>query len=543
MVVVDSALYSFIIVDDEPEIREGIRDNIPWTDLGFTFAGSYPNGNEALEAVERDAPDVLMTDINMPFMDGLSLSERVLSVAPETKIIILTGYDDFEYARKALQLQVYDFILKPVTPMEFKRSLAKLKLKLDEEHGARRDYERLKRQLAESLPLLRERFLNRLLTPGGPGGDLGERLAYFSLPIPVEGAAYLTMVLDFDRSAGGEKSDMDVLAERNLIEESIPETYPSVVFQDSADRVVVLGWAESEDQLYRESLKVAEFLRSRLLRATFESVVVGLGEGAEDIALVGESYQDALRALTYSRINGVKTVMAYREILGKIARGRRVTENWGKLIGASLKTGTLDAAVAHVEGMIDSYRKSVFVPDEYYRSLRMNLASILQILDDLEIPESEIFRDGRDPFSEIRDLVNLEAARAWFSGLATDIARFLGNRQENFARSKVREAVDYLEERYGDPDLSLASMCKDLYISTSYFSAVFKKFQERTFVEFLTDLRIRKAMDLLRTTNLKTYEIALRVGYRDAHYFSLSFRKATGSTPTSYRTGRDEEED
>jgi two-component system response regulator YesN len=542
MGAVDSALYSFIIVDDEPEIRDGIRDNIPWSELGFAFAGGYANGTEALEAVEREAPDAMMTDINMPFMDGLALSERVHAAAPDTKILILTGYDDFEYARKALQLQVHDFILKPVTPEEFKKTLAKLKLKLDEEHGERRDYERLKRQLAETLPLLRERFLNELLVSGAARSGLAERMSYLSLPIPTGNAAYIALVLDFDRVGGGEQSDMDVLAERNLIEASIPDTYPSAVFQDSADRVVVLAWAESADQLYRESLKVAESLRSRLVRATFESIAVGIGEGAEDLSRVGASYQEALRALTFARISGGKAVVAYREMLGKIGRDRREGARWGKLIGAALKTGNLASALDRLNEMIDAFRASVFDPDEYYRTLRMNLASILQILDDLEIPEAEIIPPGRDPFSEVRELVDLEAARSWFAALAADIARYLENRQENFARTKVREAAEYLEERYGESDLSLASTCKDLYISTSYFSAVFKKYQEKTFVEFLTELRMRKAMELLRTTNLKTYEIALRVGYRDAHYFSLSFRKATGATPTAYRTGRDDEE-
>ncbi len=147
-------LYSFVIVDDEPEIREGIRDTIPWEDLGFTFAGAFANGKEALEWVEQNPPDVLITDINMPFMDGLVLSELVLERSPRTRVLIISGYDDFEYARRALQLQVHDYIVKPITPTEFKATLITLKSALDHEREQEQDLERIKKQLAENLPPL-----------------------------------------------------------------------------------------------------------------------------------------------------------------------------------------------------------------------------------------------------------------------------------------------------------------------------------------------------------------------------------------------------
>lgn len=152
-------LYSFVIVDDEPEIREGIRDTIPWEKLGYSFKGAFANGKDALEYVENYPPDVLVTDINMPFMDGLVLSELVLQRSPKTKVLIISGYDDFEYARKALQLQVQDYIVKPITPGEFKETLHKLKDVLDKERAEEQDLERLKKQLAENLPLIKERFL------------------------------------------------------------------------------------------------------------------------------------------------------------------------------------------------------------------------------------------------------------------------------------------------------------------------------------------------------------------------------------------------
>jgi len=541
---VDAELYSFVIVDDEPEIREGIQNTIPWEELGFRFAGACADGGEAIELIERDAPDVVMTDINMPFMDGLTLSERILAVSPSTKVLILTGYDDFEYARKALQLQVHDFILKPLTPSELKETLVKLKKKLDEDHGARRDLERLKKQLAESLPLIKERFLNQLLLFGV--ADAAERIAYFGLPLPTDGVSYHIALLDFDRRPEGEEFDLDLIAERNLIERMFDERspgrpYPALLFQDAEDRTVILSWAPDGGLLYRESLKTTEMIRSRLLRSGFDPFSIGLGETTTSLECLCDSYQEALRALAHGQVRGGGTIVTYRELTGLSGSERTPERNWGKQIAAAVRTASLEPAKKILDEMTDSFRSKKTVVDSYRRALRGTLTSLLQLLEDLEIRDSDIFPEAEDPFVELKELKTPDQANAWFSSLLERIIAFFGSRQENFAQGKVREATDYIEANYADPDLSLPTLCKDLYISISYFSAVFKKYKERTFVEYLTEVRIGKAKELLRTSNLKTYEIAERVGYRDSHYFSLSFRKIAGRPPTDYRNERDDE--
>lgn len=534
---VENALYSFVIVDDEPEIREGIRDNIPWEELGFSFAGACANGNEALELVERSAPDVVMTDINMPFMDGLALCERIAGLAPATKVLIISGYDDFDYARKALQLQVYDFILKPVTPTEFKATLASLKRRLDAERETRRDQERIRRQLEESLPLLRERFLNRLLAGETPAAEAGERLDYFGLSLPSKGACYLAMAAEIEDKGRGEEFELDVIAARNTADAALEGEYRCISFQDQSDRLVFLGWGQAPDSLYRESLKAAELLRSALARTGMETVKIGVGEAVDALALLGRSYQDALRALSFAMLRGKAGVTAYRELVGKIGHERGNPTDWGKAISSALRTASIEDARARIDAMIGSFRAAAFDVEAYHATLRLTLAAIVRTLEDLELSEAEIFRGEGDPFARIRELKSLDEARDWYFDLSDRIVLALRERQESFARAKVREAIDYMAEHYAESDLSLSSLCKELFISTSYFSSIFKKYQERTFVEHLTVLRMDKAKELLRTSGLKTYEVAERVGYSDPHYFSLSFRKFSGTTPTSYRGG------
>lgn len=530
--------YSFVLVDDEPEIREGIRDAIPWEDLGFSFAGACANGFEALELAERIRPDVVMTDINMPFMDGLALADRLLLALPDTKVLIISGYDDFEYARKALRLQVYDYIVKPITPGEFKTALGKLKQTLDAEQESRRDLEHIKKQLAETIPLLRERFLAHLIEGKLDRSGIPEGFAYFDLPLPFEGAAYQCLVLDFIRRRKGEDFHIDLITGRNILERFAGSFGPGIVFQDAADRLVILIWGKNRADVYREGLKAAELLWHKLQSLRFKDIAVGVGEAVDSLESLETAYNTAAGALAWGMLREKIGLTAYREVMGKTELregGTGPSPGWGREIVSALKIGAGEEARRHIGAMVDYFRKTPLTIDDYHIKLRLVLAALLQGLEDMEIPQREIFPPSSDPFADIKQLKSLDEVRDWFLLLADTIGSYTNTRQENFALVKAREALDYLETHYDDPALSLQGLCKKLDISTSYFSAVLKKHHDKTFVEELTGIRIRKAMELLRTTDLMTYEIAEKIGYRDAHYFSLSFRKSTGLTPTEYR--------
>jgi two-component system response regulator YesN len=534
-------LYSFVLVDDETEIREGIRNAIPWGELGFSFAGACTNGFEALELAERIQPDVVMTDINMPFMDGLSFADRLPGVSPLTKVLIISGYDDFEYARTALRLQVYDYIIKPVTPHEFKEVLSKLKRTLDGEREQRRDLEHIKRQLAESLPLLRERFLVRLIEGKLDREAIRERVSYFGLPLPLDSAAYDCLALDFVRRREGEQFDIDLLTERNILEKTLGTktgtTAPGLLFQDGADRLVFLIWGDTPARVYREGLKTAEFLCHNLRSLGFKDIGLGVGEAADTLESLSVSYSTAVEALLAAQLRGKNGVAAYRELMGKTGASKPGPDpRWEKRIVAALKAGGRDEASRLAGEMAEYFQQVPFTVEEYRIKLALALAALIRCCEDLEIPGGEIFPAGMDPFAGIARLTSFDAVRLWFVGLTERIAAYTQTRQENFAQVKVREALAYLEAHYADPSLSLQSLCKKLDISMSYFSANLKKYHDKTFVEELTAIRLAKAMELLRTTDLMTYEIAGRIGYRDAHYFSLSFRKYTGLTATEYRS-------
>ncbi|MEW6565014.1 MAG: response regulator [Spirochaetota bacterium] len=536
-------LYSFVIVDDEPEIREGIRDTIPWNQLGFAFKGAFSNGKEALEYVEQNPPDVLITDINMPFMDGLVLSELVLQRSPGTKVVIISGYDDFEYARKALQLQVHDYIVKPITPGEFKETLSKLKQVLDRERAEEQDLERLKKQLTENLPLIKERFLNQIITGTISTEEILDRCRYLGISLNPSSGAFHCIVLDFVKHLGSEEFEINVLRLKNFIQHYLENNLHNQsvihgweIFNDDKNHLVILIWGTEKQILYQEDLRITEQIHAQLLNLQLPPLSISIGEVVTDIQILPRAFQDTVQALQIGQLQGKQGIITYRE-LGRIDKGyKNAFPDWPKDIGSAIKMANMPKVYEAIDGMISNLQKKGLSFDQYQTLIEKLAAVMIITLDDLDIDEQDLFVKDSNPFVELSRLKTLDELRSWCCAVAESCIAIIRSRQINFAEQKVKEALQLIEKNYKEIDFSIQSLCKDLFISTSYFSAILKNYTGKTFLELLTETRITKAKELLRTTTMKSYEIAEKVGYQDPHYFSITFKKVTGKSPSEYRS-------
>jgi two-component system response regulator YesN len=353
------------------------------------------------------------------------------------------------------------------------------------------------------------------------------------------------LALDFVRRRAGENFDIDLFTQRNIIEKALDgaDAVKSILFQDASDHLAALLWAEDEKHLYRHGLKTAEFLYDELASLGFRDTAIGVGDTAASLDTLSASYQSACEVLASALLRGQSGVSAYREVAGKTGKLQTEEPQWGALIAAALKSGDTAGAEKRVAEMTTYFRKTAFKLEAYHIQLALTLASIIQSCKDMDIPLNEIFTPPGDPFEKIKESKNLDEVKNWFTALAGRIGAYIVARQDNFSQIKVREALDYLESHYADTSLSLSKLCKKIDISMSYLSACLKKYHDKTFVEELTAIRMKKAMELLKTTDMMTYEIAEKAGYRDAHYFSLSFRKYTGLTSTEFRSRNVHEQD
>ncbi len=535
------ALYSIVVVDDEAVIRDGIRRHIDWEAHGYRFIAACEDGPTAMEVVAGDPPDVLLTDISMPFLNGLELADVVRREYPRTKIVLLTGYDRIEYAQEAVQLRVSSFLLKPITPQELKDVLAELKEELDREYREMRDRDRLARQLRESLPLLRERFLNRLIQGGVRSDQIAEGFQLCDLRLPDRWIVVVALDSDIDPGDGAAdaltRNEIDQLVVRNTLGSLSGDVEPLASFGDIAGRVVFLIDGGTVGAAAQRARECAEQLRACLKPVLGTTVSVGVGTPVDGPGGLSIGYKRAVSALSYRFVAGPDRVTEYAEFSGETAVDDRRSE-LEALTPAILSFSPVGAGFGdsrhQIAEVIDQLRAAGGDIGRSQSVLFRVLSRFLDWIDELGIEDSAVF-DSESPFDILRSFKTLDQVEQWFNAVLEQLEAELQHKREHRAARKAGEAREFIRSNYTNPDLSLEDVCRAIGAGTSYFSQFFKTHTGKTFVEYLTAVRVEEAQKLLVSSSLLTYEIAAQVGFRDANYFSIIFKRVTGKTPTEFR--------
>lgn len=518
-------MYKVLLVDDEAIVREGIESTIDWGALGYEFSGSYDNGADAARAAFELRPDAVITDICMPFGDGLELAEILADRLPETKVILLTGYDEFEYARRALRLGAYDYVLKPITAAELRTLLERLRKDLD---SAATQSARM-RAISRELELARDARFRQLTESilDAAAGDSG-----------LESSAILT-----------ELQDLGVrLAER-----------PGIVFVESGDKShAEAGYDGSEERGNRFSFTDHERRRVSILcaetgakalteakgaaelicAAAAGGSTVGIGEPFLTPAGFARSYREAVCALGYRFIAGLGRVIEHRDVPPQARRQFERSSPCGgewsprfrsaaSALARSLRSCDAHECIAALE-LISAEMRERFVSAA---QSRLQVHAVLVPINDIR---EEL---GEEPISiELFDaLPTLDQVLSRLQHICSSVIEAQIESRETYRGSKTEEALRYIDEHYASPTLTLSSLCAAIGVSSSYFSSIFKSHTGKTFVEHLTGIRLDRAKHLLKSTDLRSYEVAERVGYHDQHYFCTIFKKATGRSPMEFR--------
>ena len=523
-------MYRFLIIDDEPVVREGISENIDWQAYGFELVGACRDGREGLQAIDDLKPDVVLTDICMPFVDGLELAGAIAEEHPGTKTILLTGYDEFEYAQEAVKLKVSDFLLKPITPDELRSVLVSLKQQLDTERNRQRQLDRLHAQLKESVPVLRERFLNRLVTGAAARDEIARRIELLELNLP--GPAFNAVVCRPERAEA--EQDLAQLAVENLIADVARERGGAVSFSTPRDYVVVLVSAENREAALARALECGERVSERVAGELGGRVSIGTGSSVDDLALVWEAYQHARIAMEYRLVLGSSQVITVEQVRGGAPQSAALSNasDRSRFVSA-LKRGAGEEASEALRRIVSCFeterRESCFV------EMNRLLSDTLNGLESIGIDYRRIPELGSKPFERLNAQTGPRELQRWFLAVERGARELLADQQQEHSTKKAEEAKAYIRAHYMEPGLSLHEVCSALSISKSYLSAIFKSHTGMTLVEYLTGVRMEAAKELLARDTLRGYEVAAQVGFKDAHYFSLTFKKQTGISPTEYR--------
>lgn len=535
-------MYKLILVDDESEICQGLREIVPFESLGFTVVGEAGNGVEALQLCETMEPDLIITDIRMPLMDGLTLCRHVRAILPTAQFIILSGYDDFEYARQAIEVKTMGYLLKPISSAEFIEMLKNAKAALDQEFLRRRDIRRLQEHFRDSLPLLREMLLSSLLSGGIPADAALAGAQKYGVRLDADRFAVALLKIGEEGAGGIEDPSLRLFAVRNILCEVLEK------YRDASDfhvfmhngllALLLLLGEDSSPALALSQLEEARKTVRHYLRCP---LFIGVSAFGWPLSRVPAAASQAQTAMDQCALGGEEQVLCITDIEPFSGQDLLVDELLLRRMVNSVKAGDAAQAETALHSLMDACRVGRFSPKAYQTYLMEIFMSFVRIVPELSLEWEDLgtrFDDLMRLF--FQSCPTVDEAQEALSRLLSILMNAIQSHRKTSSLMLAAEGEKYLQENYAQPDLTLEKLCLHLYISPSYFSMVFKKETRKTFHQYLTALRMDRALTLLSSTEFKTAQIAERVGLPDPSYFSYCFKKHFGFPPSQARKRKEE---
>lgn len=532
--------YRVLLADDEEEIRTGISRKIDWAGLGFALVGEADNGEEALELAEQLRPDVVLTDIKMPFMDGLELCRHLKQSLPAAKLVVFSGFDDFEYARQAVSMGVSEYILKPINAQELMDVLTKLREQLDQQRQARRDMESLRHRYEESLPTLRELFFTRLLDGKIEPRLIQERAARYELQLP--NGVWTTALIQVDclnETGKVERDELLLLSVRAFFQDNFYLdgcTVHATLYNDAVALLIYLG---SQTRLYPllEELERLFLLSQSYLGISFTAGVGLPCQGLEDLRYSAEG---ARSALDYRVLMGGGRVIYIGDLEPQVSATLSFEEEDQRALSAAVKLGTPEQVDQVIRGLIDRLRHSGLSLPRCQLFLLELVTCMIKLARAGDVAMEEVFGSDFTGSVSISNFSSREELGRWLVARCCKLQELLGRRRTDSTWRLVEQAKDFIAEHYTDSTLSVETLCSHLHLSPTYFSTLFKREVGMSFTAYVAETRLSEAARLLRDTNDKTYLIAEQTGYSDPNYFSYVFKRRFGVSPSKFRAGQND---
>ena len=525
--------YKVILVDDEAEVIDMIEKKIHWNDLGFEVAGSATNGVKALELVEKLQPDVVLTDIKMPYMDGLELSRRLNREYPNIYIMLCTGFDEFEYAKEAVHLEIKEYMLKPVNATELSESLTNLKHTLDREREEKLNVKKLNDYFQEVLPKLQSNFFISLIEGRVEKHDYERFLQAYQ--VDMKGPLFGCVI--FHTSENHVPEGMNPLLLYMSVERDIKQR---LMYQWNCREFIYMGNTllilelDAEDKITQITDACDRFCRwaYRIMGAV---VTAGIGTVCDSLYEISLSYERAREAVSYRVLYGTKRAINIGEIVPKEQiKPVQSEESRMQTLFRAIRIGDSAEIERAAHGEMEKLHKNTETMSQYNLATMEIVSGFFKFCTDNSLDFNKISGNMQNIYEKVSQM-DESSLTAWIVQMSETISEKLKCARNSSARRLIVEAQNIVQERYMEADISLDEVCAVLGVSNSYFSSVFKKEAGKSFISYLTDYRMDIAAEMILNTDEKSYTIAEKVGYLDANYFSYVFKKKFGVSPSKYR--------
>lgn len=545
-------MLKIFLAEDEVIVRETIKRMIPWEDLGFELVGEAADGEMALPLLLRQKPDLLITDIKMPFMDGLTLAKVAKKEIPGLKVVILSGYDDFNYAKQAINIGVEDYLLKPITKNALIERLIEIRSRYEHEKTQKEYYEKFHREMQAYEKNSSRDFFEALVSGSMDMMEIYRRSEKLGLDIVAEAYNVLIFTMNCEEDFSGQREGYSEWEAESLelLEEFFSENTSAMLFRCNifSYGVLIKGQKETIEENTRSC--VSEIQRILDRKEQKRQWFVAAGEPVERLSQIQKSYYSASRAFSQGYLYD-ENILYYDEMASM--EKKNVTEDDSTYL-QKVDVNALNPVILQKflsNGLLEETEN--FVKDYFYAigqepleslvfrnyvtlNVRFSVMSFLKEIGcDTRTLEQE---DTEDVLSESSK--SLENAIAYAEKIISQAIALRDQNSGNKNRSILKTAVDFIDSHYMEEDMSLNKAANAANVSANHFSALFSQNMGQTFIEYLTNLRMNKAKEYLRCTSMRSSEIAGEIGYKDAHYFSYLFKKTQGMTPSDYRKARED---
>ena len=531
------------LVEDEMVIRRGIKNSIDWEKEGYIFCGEASDGELAYPMIIKEKPDILITDIRMPFMDGLELCKLVKKELPNIKILILSGYDEFDYAKEAIRLGVTEYLLKPISSGKLLEALNGVSESIRREKEDKDLVRKYMEEMRENTEHEKQKFFEQMIAGNLSMADALETGKKYEKNLSA--GMYNLLLFRFTLGKENRKSG-ELLGEAEYAIEKLTERLEYVFeFQRGVEGWAFLLMADNEEQMSERVKELSKDLEEIMKNYSTIAYFGGIGQLVARLRELEESFREAERALAarftmeLNRIISVEDIRMAQNVdtlddieitsFGEIEKTRTMLEKF-------LNNGAED----EIDEFVDVYINEL--PEENLKSVLMRQYIIMDayivmmsFCEKIEGIEGEMQAQSEELKNSMKTIQTLEEIKNYIRML---LKKIIGVRDTISGRrySDIIEiAKDQIRKTYMSDEISLNTIAAEVGMSPSYFSSIFSKEMGKTFVEYLTEIRMDRAKELLMCSSMKTSEIGYEVGYKDPHYFSYIFKKTQNCTPKEFR--------
>lgn len=532
-------MYKLLLVDDEVLVREAIAENIHWNELGYELLSVCENGKEAIEYIKKNKVDVVITDICMPFIDGIDLSKYIYENHLPINVIIFSGYNEFEYAKKAIKYGVSEYLSKAVTAYELSEILGNLKKNLDKKREVEAEFDKLNKSYFKNRILIQSKIIEKLIM----GNEIEEesRKEIEEYGLQMDYLEYRVAIIEIDiysdlynaNEDKIKKGEMKSFVIYNISDEIIKKYNAGEVCKGDNNKGLILLWTNHSREFEDKINLIFKEIQEEVFKVLKLTITISVGEIVYSLSDLHKSYKDAEQLLLYRYLWDENQIFDREKLKNKLNGSVNLDNVIDKVIlGIKLnEKKQIEEKIIEIQELL----KNAYIRKNKICLYLFEIVSqACDLLRTYNLTDDFIYRKKEEVITRITESRSLREAMLILKEFCYMSCDEMYKQRDSDGNKQAMLALDYIEKHYGDFDLNLNVICSYVCVSISHFSTIFKNYTGDTFMEVLMRTRMQKAKELLENTSLKNYEISEKVGFRDPHYFSIAFKKATGKSPKEY---------